>query len=946
LRQRKDIRGQKVNRPAGQTGITMARRISRPASAPTPSKAGPTSSKSSKKRTKKSGIRSLNAFAIASAENPETAKIRTSRLGQREDSPGSRKRRRTDHDDDDGDADAQSDNEDAPRNKRAKKRRTNGDDDYSEGSDSEGNTWKLGHVDEDEDSDIDSDEAFDEDDEGRFAGWSFGGKQEPKKKKQSRGNPQKLKHVDINLDEEEPEDSDDGSLGADAVDLAQMLDDYEPSDEERSSDNVQPDDSSEEGESSEEEDSFSGFSDDEDEDKDSSKKDQLQKLISTLDPSAHGSKIMTLDTYDSTTPTAAGPASKEKFDISNLLNTTTDPKLVSLIKKVGTVPKESKQNLKLAPSLPKRQKDKLDRVAASKITEKTLNRWVDSVKHMRRAEHLTFPFQDPDAAPPPGSEHVLPAITSAPLNDLESTINNILQESGLGPNEDESDEADFAELPENNVSVEDILTRRAELRRARELIFQEERRAKRIKKIKSKSYRRVHRKEREHRLAAMKALENDGDSEMGSDEKEAHDRRRAEERMGAKYRESKWAKQMKKSGRTVWDDDAKSGVVEMARRNDELRKRIAGKIVDEGEASDSSSSSEDGGGDEQFKLRKLNGKLDGLVEQEEKTGLAGLKFMKKAEAAKKAENDAAIRRMRHELAGESSSEQESGDENVGRQVFDPSKIASNGTLPEKPTEFEAPDDSDVDQDVQAIVDPSYRHLEPTAALDLGQKVGKPSNKQKVNSASHTKVSLTTQTKSKSQVAGEGHSALDARDLVTVSYDTAESKPAQEHTDDDSEVSQSEILRLAFAGDDFEAQFDNEKAAVASDEDEKTLDNTMEGWGTWAGDGISKRERKRNAAIHAKFRAQNSTKVAGIRPQDRKDAKLEKVIISQKRIKNNAGYLATSLPFPFKTRAEYERSIRMPVGGEWNVVKSVQEGIKPRVIVKPGTVVEPMVKPII
>ena len=47
--------------------------------------------------------------------------------------------------------------------------------DIDVGSDSEGNEWRIGHVDSEDDSDLDSDEAFGESDEERFDGFAFSG---------------------------------------------------------------------------------------------------------------------------------------------------------------------------------------------------------------------------------------------------------------------------------------------------------------------------------------------------------------------------------------------------------------------------------------------------------------------------------------------------------------------------------------------------------------------------------------------------------------------------------------------------------------------------------------------------------------------------------------------------------------------------------------------------
>jgi U3 small nucleolar RNA-associated protein 14 len=934
----------------------MARRVSRPASSSAPAK--PINRKAAHRKTKRSGLRKLDAFAIASKELPDETNVRAHRLGQREDSPESRKRRRqADQEAGEGDEGESEDEAQQPRKRRLKDQEKNGD--FSEGSDDEGNTWRLGHVGEDDDSELDSDEAFDSDDEKKFAGWALSGSSTTKAagKKSVKNSGKKStsgKQMDLHKDAGLSEDSDDDSLGEDAVDLAQMLDDYEESDDaaeeaKRPAPDSSSEEDDEESEKDDEQSQFSGFSEEDEDDDDAVvKSSKLQSLISSMHPAIDHLPKQTAQLYESTAPTAAGPTSKEKFDINSLLTSTSDPNLASLIKKVGNVPKELKRDPKLAPALPRRQQDKLDRAAASKLTGKALERWVDSIKHMRRAEHLTFPLANPDSAPTPGSEHQMPAITSTPLNALENTINNILQESGLAQNDDEED--GFDALPENKISMQEILERRTELRRARELMFQEERRSKRIKKIKSKAYRRVHRKERERRLAALEA---DEDSDMDEEDREAHDRKRAEERMGTKHKDSKWAKQMKKAGRTVWDDDARSGVVEMARRNEELRRRISGKEV-HGEDEETSSSDDDS--DDQFKLRKLNGKLNDLIAdgEEKHSGLASLEFMKRAEQGRKAENEAALRRIKRELAGEDSSDAESGDENVGRKLFGPRSTKVSSGPHEIRNEFEEldSDEHDAEDDVQPLVDPSYRSTQSKAqsirtskgSSNVAESKTIPSKNsdgsKKINSKSSQKISKPLDA---DILPGEVHTAPDTDGWVTVSYDN----PGPDEDDDaDSVLSQSEILKRAFAGDDFEDQFEKEKAGVVEAEDEQIIDDTLEGWGTWAGEGISKREQKRNQAIQAKNKHKFVTKKEGIKPQDRKDAKLKSVIVSQKRIKGNAAFLASTLPFPFKTRAEYERSIRMPVGGEWNVTQSVQENIKPKVMVKPGRVVEPMSAPIL
>jgi U3 small nucleolar RNA-associated protein 14 len=877
--------------------------------------------KSAKARSRK---RTLNAFAIASAEEPQDTRVRANRLGESDDGP-QRKRQRIP-------AEELSENEDeegalpAKRGKTAAKRNET---EISEDSDSDGNRWRLGYVRSDEDSDLDSDEAFDSEDEHRFGHFSFNGSS--KKQRSSRKKTTKVQGS-LDLQEDRAMDNpsgDDDSLGEDAVDLAQMLDDYS---DDSSKDDPTKDNDESSGSSGEDENevfSNSSFSDEEDIDGDQMTK--LQSLVASLDPDKEGAKSRTAELYDLTTPSAAGPISTEKFDINDLFNSS-DPQLVKMTKKLGNLPKKPKKDPKLAPSLPKRQKDRIDRVAANEKTNQTLERWVDSVKHIRRAEHIQFPLPDPESELPKEPEHLLPAITTKPLSALESTVNTILLESGLAP-EEENESGD--ELPTNEVTLQEVLTRRAELRHARELLFREEKKAKRIKKIKSKSYRRVHRKERE-RLAAL-----DEGSEMDDEERDAQDRRRAEERMGAKHRDSKWAKQMKKSGRSIWDDEARSGVTEMARRGEELRKRIAGKM-DENGSDDESSESSYGEGDEddgETHKRRMKRTLDQLANttasDSKVSNLSSMKFMLKAEEALKANNQEEISRIRRAMDGSVSSDQ-SDDENIGRKLFGPSEKEVTTEIEQIRNEFEElehNEDDDFKNDFDAVIDPT----EPSKSQPLGSTIRRSQTRPApLNSSSVKKKQDNPKSK------GSKHEIIskpDTNGWMTVTYNHNSEGEEDSQDDEESIISQTDILKRAFAGDDVEDEFEKEKQAVIADEDEKIIDNTMAGWGSWVGDGTSKREQKR-------AKGKVLSKQEGIKPENRKDAKLRHVIVNQKRVRKNVDYLASTLPFPFTNRAEYEKSIRMPIGTEWNVKRTYQENTKPRVLVKPGMIVTPMGKPLV
>jgi U3 small nucleolar RNA-associated protein 14 len=62
-------------------------------------------------------------------------------------------------------------------------------------------------------------------------------------------------------------------------------------------------------------------------------------------------------------------------------------------------------------------------------------------------------------------------------------------------------------------------------------------------------------------------------------------------------------------------------------------------------------------------------------------------------------------------------------------------------------------------------------------------------------------------------------------------------------------------------------------------------------------------------------------------------------------KQNGKYLASSLPHPFETKQQYERSLRLPLGPEWMTKETFQDATKPRILLKQG-IITPMSKPLL
>ncbi|KAI1112211.1 Utp14 protein-domain-containing protein [Nemania sp. NC0429] len=888
--------------------------------------------------------KALDAYAAAQAEVGEQQK-QTPRYRQLDadldDGAPRRKHARGDEDDeDDEDGDEE---EGRPRKmRRGARRRQDEDDNVEYGSDSSGNEWRVGVVDEEDDSEIDSDEAFGESDEERFAHFKFPGNKEKKKKKKKRaeGNDDDDDDDDGDDDDEDDDigDADGASLGSDAIDLAAALDmSMSEDDEPDGAQEDHEDDSDDSGDDSGDE-----SSDVESDDEDHPEDGDIDAWVSRF----AGVK----DTNDDDTQTTV---SKPKLGLKELgLLGVKDSELKKSLKLLTKDERASKKQ-KLEVPLPRRAQAKLDRSVAYEKTNETLGRWLETVKSMRRADtSLVFPLaQHETGLARHDNTELAPLTRKNAGTELEDTIMAIMEESGLSLSAEPKERPVVVDEDGQTISRKAMLLQK---RRERELQSREEARAKRIKKIKSKAYRRVHRKQRERddiKEREIMVASGEIDSE---EEREALDRQRAMERMGARHRESKWAKQANKNRRAAWDEDVRVGVTEMARRDEELRRRIEGKSVNK-EADDESDNSDDSAGsdvDDRVKILRQLKKLDAEEDSEPKSKLMNMEFMKKAEARRKQENDELIADMRRELASdaEDQSESDDGPEPNGRRTFGQSNktkhTAKESKLNKKPQEETA----------EQIEKESSTIREPTTSRSKVLSTLAPQNQDTDGTAGAWSQPITSG--SKKQRGKKIASSTDVLeiDISSVAVSAQPSAPAPgrskeqkkdttieaEYSSEDEDqhlpvqIREQELIERAFGGlDVFEAEFQAEKDAAIAEDDEKTIETTLPGWGSWVGEGVTKREKNQRRFF---------TKKEGVKPEARKDFQNSRVIINEKRAKKNDKYLASQLPHQYESRAQYERSLRLPIGPEFLTKQSFQEATKPRVIIKQG-IIAPISKPI-
>lgn len=758
----------------------MAKRAGR-APAPVTSSKKPNSRKDGGRRQPRTGPKTIHDvydYAVEQANGADSGKrnkpdrsIARAKLGAGDgdmnDIQGSSRprprRRRDDDGEDDSDIDSGSDSDQSQS-------RRNAGPSFLDVSDGEDGGTGQGVASED-DSDIDSDEAFaDSDDE-----MGLGG-----------GNKSKRRATQADSEDEassQGEDADDfeDDEGSDVIDLSRLLDEPQSTSQ---ADGIF--DSGDEEDASEAE-----LDDDEEEEEDTH--DRLARLAASYAQAS--SKRSADDDEEASTLDATGPQSKKQRrllsartegvpeseyaatssgsrgpnigidDLLGSLQGRTPGDLSALRASTKSLrqqqPSSSSDAARqpvasrrgggaLSAPLPDNIKNRLQRSAGYDLSKEEADKWQSTIKRLREAEHLSFPLQGGPSRPKPTTARM--AASYKPSNALEQDIESLLQAQGLS----EAQIAKHEELAMRKIDPEEVQRRRDELRQMRELMFRAEQKAKRTNKIKSKTYRKIARKDKERQREKMIAAgilpdaddddEDDGEQDASRSKAE---RARAKERATLKHKNTgKWAKAMlgRKEGHE--DEETRDAINEQLQRSDQLRRRIQGRGDDDDD--DDSDEGDAGSDSDADPLQSAFDEIKNLDEREAaeaaeeeaangtdntgKKGVWNMKFMKDARSRDDAaanqsrrELEADLRRMDSEKAagdGEGGDDSDSDDDDmahqpaVGRRTFAskqaPSQQRSNASRPAASTQ---PLDSDDDDDAE----PAVASESPKVTNDKGNR---------------------------------------------------------------------------------------------------------------------------------------------------------------------------------------------------------------------------------
>ncbi|KAH7334553.1 Utp14 protein-domain-containing protein [Rhizoctonia solani] len=845
------------------------------------------------------------------------------------------------------------------------------------------NVDEDGAVGSDEDEEIDSDGAFeDESDEERFENFKFKSSKEKGTKEKGKASEKSTKvsfAVDVDLNEDDEED--DSPTPKPVVHDSEAESEEEVSEDE--GEEEEPGSTVElskmlEGDAQSESESEESGSDSEAppvaSDDDQNADSKLVDFIATLDTSSRKRKLEEGSTDKVGKKraivqdrTEAGPEGEfgtksgpQPLTLSDLLAPTSS--LTQSTKALQSTTKSA-----LSAPLPQRTQDRLDREAAYEQTKQEVQKWAPTMKRIREAEHLAFPLQGP-AAGKKGTSNADVIDRFQPSTKMESAISSLLRAANLHTDAAAAEAENT--LAAATISEEDLAARRAQLRLTRELMFRADVKAKRVAKIKSKAYRRMKKRDKEKQKdAAVELGLDDGDEEADRMQAEVN---RARERATLRHRTTgKWAKAMRDKGEM---GEEEVGAVKILQdRAELLRRKIAG--------GEESSDDDDSHGEERDvqELEEL-GQVESIMQAK---GIMGMKFMRDAVARADREAGTMADEARLEMLGlqlDPDIENPMGDDviggNLGRRIYKPGQVQPPATYSDISSTLKSSDSTESPMDTRDSLPPvlsespphvnflSISHPDPTpepskasnpwltVAPASSGKIARKNNvmqvtkMQKVQAKSEeerararedatVEIDMTQVLILPENDKTESDAGLSKKTTKAKTIDAAYVLSDDEASDTDEKApaafKQRELVAMAFAGDNVVEDFAAEKQRVIEEDAPKEVDTSLVGWGSWGGRGTKKQAPRPNLI----------KKIAGVDASKRADAGKKNIIISEKKDKKAAKYLVKDLPYPYTSKEQFARSMATPIGTEWNTRVAHQRAVLPRVVKKMGTVIDPL-----
>ncbi|ELU04906.1 hypothetical protein CAPTEDRAFT_219753 [Capitella teleta] len=560
----------------------------------------------------------------------------------------------------------------------------------------------------------------------------------------------------------------------------------------------------------------------------------------------------------------------------------------------------SKKDNILDIPLPRHEQDKIKRKVAFDDTKTEVSVWEPIVQKNRIAEQTHFPLLKPDLKQYNDPKNVIKRY--APHTSLELEVENLLRGSQTeGLNEDKMLTAD-EEKALRAMSLEEAKERRDLLRKHRALLSYKEAKARYQKRIKSKKYHRIMKKEKQKKDDKELEHLHKTDPEAFLEKLDSVDKNRIkrlclQERMSLKHRGA--SKFMQKQARfSKFDEEARQSVQDMLQKSRQLtQKENVDSDDDEEEGEMSVEVMEE---EAQVTQSKSNPWMKSSV----KTKVTFTKPVAVSEKSPKemTEEDEEEKEEEDEDEEEVEEEEDEGEE-VGED---------NDEEEEKGEEKEEEKEEEEEEDDGSALTESVKRKQKYEDFE-----GDWTKAKEVKIKSDVKECV------KEEVT------VDPGKFMTLTGSLRGSR-APTVTEDPDQLEQRLTIAQAFASDDVLEEFEQEKKEIEDAEKPKDIDLTLPGWGSWGGENVKPKK-------HNKFLIK-----APPAPR-RRDSSLGNVIINEAKVQSIAKHQVNRLPPTFKNVPTFESSIRHPIGKTWNPETAFQNLVAPKVVTHHGQVIDPISK---
>ncbi|KAI9906290.1 hypothetical protein PsorP6_016484 [Peronosclerospora sorghi] len=582
------------------------------------------------------------------------------------------------------------------------------------------------------------------------------------------------------------------------------------------------------------------------------------------------------------------------------------------------------------------------------------------VRRNRQRETLDLRVQAPTLEKP---TPVVLASKFVANSAMEHEIAALLAAGDLSDKQIGHDER--TELAMQQVTRHEVAARQRALARLRSLLFYEEQKTKRVKKIKSKLYHKIRKAQHERAHDVRAGL----DPERAREVKEQLASKRAHERLTLKHRNtSKWVTHQLARG-TRADNATRRAIAEQLRRGDDLRRKMENVSSDEDDEEDQAMEGHERDRvqqDVEEQARALVTEIDAeRTDATKKHGLDGMKFMQRA-AAKQREQARveAEQLLRDVLRGEQEemeSEPEAAaakadvkvteddraavDRVLAKDALQTSRVGMSTGLAVRVDGAVAIDLGDGGDTVHHVTDdtPATNNV-----LELGNAVA---SDHEANPwlAPRARVPRTSSRKHEHKSTPPVAAALASltsdtsrlpNDAPPPSSDILPRPPKRSKPAPDTALMRRAFEFVATQEDEIAAEKDklaSEDAAAKHGAEQRQLVG-MAGWGTWVGAGVrvSQRQVAREKAAHA---LAERAKAAAL--GRRRDVKLARVLVNEKKDKRAAKFNVADVPYPFTSREEYHAAMRVPLGSDWNTAHVTNVLTAPKVMKRLGTRIAPL-----